>query len=97
VLLPDEPGARPVEFVGEVVRVAGERVWVRRVEPTVGAPGDVRRAGQLFTGTNGPHCPAALWIGRVAPSAHDLGEIEVATPMRRGGRAVEYHSGRSPR
>jgi hypothetical protein len=94
VLLPDDAGAAPVELVGEVVGVDRDRATVRRLESGGDAHGAIDRAGHLFTGTNGPHCPAGLWIGRAVPSARDLAELEVALPVRHGSRAVEVHRGR---
>ncbi len=93
VLLPDEPQSPPIEFAGEVVRVDGDRVHVRRLDANVSGDG-LHRPGHLFTGSNGPHCPAGVWIGRAAPAAHDLAELEVTLPQQRGRRTVEVHRAR---
>lgn len=98
VLLPDAPGAAPVEFTGVVVRTDGDQVWLRGQHAP--APGTAAFAamrstsGHLFTGSNGAHCPAGLWIGRAVPdpASHDLWIVTV--PVEHGARSVEVHLGR---
>ena len=59
-----------IELVGRVVSRTGDgRIRVRRIAP--GSPLSVV-AGDLYTGANGPHCPAGLRIGTVQPRGGDL-------------------------
>jgi hypothetical protein len=91
ILLPDEPQSKPIEFQGEVVGVDGDRVWVRFVRQNrmPGERGGAPGPGHLFTGSNGVHCPAGLWIGRAAGDPRALDRLVVTVPVERGVRAVE--------
>ena len=56
LLLPDGEGVRPRELEGVVVRGEAGRAVVRyRADRFVT---DDLEKGYLFTGSNGPHCPA---------------------------------------
>ena len=94
LLLPDDPTLPPEELSGEVVRVDGERVAVRVLETNGDTSAVAHRRGHLFTGSNGPHCPAGLWIGRATPARHHLAQLEVALLPTRGVRQVAVHRGR---
>lgn len=88
ILLPDAPDLAPIEMAGEVVDGEDERAYLRwrsadaRVSPRLGA-------GYLFTGSNGLHCPAGLYIGRATPHADDPELLIVRSPLRPGPHAVE--------
>ena len=61
---------KAIELVGKVSgRAFDGRVRVRRIAPD--SPFSVV-AGDLYTGANGPHCPAGLRIGPVQPLGRDL-------------------------
>jgi len=88
LLLPDDPEAPPRELEGEVVAVDGGSVVVRCRD----VAGERLATGQLFTGSNGPHCPAGLWIGHAAPRDRQPGALDVEVPVVTGPRAVEVFS-----
>lgn len=90
LLLPDDPDAGPRELDAEVVHADGDEVWVRcRVGVAERLP-----AGHLFTGSNGPHCPAGLWIGRALPHRYERLLLQVTVPGDPGPHAVEVFAGR---
>ncbi|MBL9076531.1 MAG: hypothetical protein JNL08_03455 [Planctomycetes bacterium] len=87
LLLPDDPEAPPRELDGRVVRAAGHEAWVAC---HTAADANARLpAGQLFTGSNGPGCPAGLWIGSAEPVADDRTLLLVRTRPLPSPRAVE--------
>lgn len=89
ILLPDDPALPPRELEGEVLRSrAGVAVLRCRT-----AAGLRLCAGQLFTGSNGEHCPAGLWIGAAVP-LDDAAMLEVRVPFESGPRVVEVITGR---
>lgn len=88
LLLPDAPAAPPRELDGLVVHSEGDRVWLR-VRRGAGAAAEPLESGHLFTGSNGPHCPAGLWIGRATPHAHESDMLQVTVPVESGPCAVE--------
>ena len=51
-----------------------------------GAAGELPR-GFLFTGSNGPHCPSGLFLGRATPVGRDL--LEVTIPVQSWPRAAD--------
>lgn len=89
ILLPDDRALPPRELEGEVVR-ARAGVALLRCRTTAGLR---LCAGHLFTGSNGEHCPAGLWIGTAAP-LDDAAMLEVRVPDGAGSRSVEVLVGR---
>jgi hypothetical protein len=47
----------------------------------------------LFTGSNGAHCPAGLWIGRCEADPQDLNQLIVALPPLQGAATVRWCTG----
>lgn len=92
LLAPDGGDAPPIELRGAVVRAEGERAWVRRQGDLLAAL-PLPAAGELFTGSNGPHCPAGLWIGRCEADPQDLNQWVVTLPPLRGSAAVRWCAG----
>ncbi|MEO6595726.1 MAG: hypothetical protein ABIP94_13325 [Planctomycetota bacterium] len=89
VLLPDDAAEPPQELVGQVVRTSRNVAWLRWRSGGVGS--DVQRlsAGYLFTGSNGAHCPAGLWIGRASPDPFERDLLQVTTPVEPGPRSAQ--------
>jgi hypothetical protein len=81
----------PVELRAVVVRAVGERVWLRRLGDVMAAP--LPAVGELFTGSNGAHCPAGLWIGRCEADPQDLNQLIVALPPLQGAATVRWCTG----
>ena len=44
-----------------------------------------------FTGSNGPHCPSGLWIGRAVADPTAFDGLVVTVPIDHGTRTVEGH------
>lgn len=88
ILLPADPQARPRELSGAVVAADGNQAWLQWRGDALAAADQPLQAGQLFTGCNGPHCPAGLLIGSVVPHPfqHDL--LQVTTPAESGPRTA---------
>jgi hypothetical protein len=61
LLLPDDPALPPRELYAHVTPGTGNEAWLRC------RTGEHTGAGYLFTGGNGPHCPAGLLLGRAEP------------------------------
>jgi hypothetical protein len=81
-LLPDDPGAPPLGLWGEVVHADAATAWFR---PR--AARSPLAAGFVFTGANGPTCPAGLLIGRAEPDVgRDL--LRITLPLRTGAQDV---------
>lgn len=76
LLLPDDPQERPRELWGEVVRGGVGTAWFscRGGDRTALPP------GFLFTGSNGPHCPAGLLLGRALPQPGQPDQLAVVVP-----------------
>lgn len=75
LLLPDDPALPPQELFGEVVRTDGVQAWFRPRSTVITAGG----SGFLFTGANGPFCPAGLLLGRTeTESGRNLLRVETA-------------------
>jgi hypothetical protein len=89
LLLPDDPAARPRELFGEIVQTDGSESWLRWHHDAVGGGLERLPAGHLFTGSNGPNCPAGLWIGSAAPHPYDRSLVVVRTLTLPGPRAAE--------
>jgi hypothetical protein len=89
VVLPDDATAMPIELAGEVVGADGDQVRLRATGQCVATPGLRPATGHLFTGSNGLHCPAGLWIGRVAADPLAFDRWIVTVPVARGARIVE--------
>lgn len=89
ILLPDDPAMPPRELEGEVLRSRGG-VAVLRCRTAAGLR---LCGGHLFTGSNGEHCPAGLWIGTATP-LDDVAMLEVRVPFEAGPRVVEVVTGR---
>jgi len=92
LLMPDDRERAPIELHGRVVRSAGNLAWLRWQSAD---DGQLHRlvSGYLFTGSNGRHCPAGLWIGRAAPDADDRDLLQVAVPELPGPRMAEVFVG----
>lgn len=88
LLLPDDPSQPPMELRGEVVAAVADGAVVALLRRGLDAAPLV--AGELFTGSNGPHCPPGLWIGRAAPDPQDLRRLVVAVPQGRGSASVRW-------
>lgn len=79
LLLPDDPSLPPQELFGEVVRADAATSWFRPRRGTIG----VGATGWVFTGSNGPFCPAGLLVGRAeAESGRNL--LRIALPSHDG-------------
>jgi hypothetical protein len=91
LLAPDGVGVPPVELRAVVVRAVGERVWLRRLGDVMATP--LPAVGELFTGSNGAHCPAGLWIGRCEADPQDLNQLIVALPPLQGAATVRWCTG----
>ncbi|MCA8951440.1 MAG: hypothetical protein KDE27_18170, partial [Planctomycetes bacterium] len=94
---PEEPGERPRELVGIVVEGRTGYAVVdceadRFLPEEAGLPN-----GYLFTGSNGPHCPAGLLLGSARPVPGRPSRIEVSLPVMRGPRAAEVVARPEPR
>ncbi len=87
LLLPDDPQEPPRELLGTVVAGVGEEALVRLASGALAAG----HAGFLFTGSNGPHCPPGLLIGRAEPRADGL--LRVRLPPGRAEAAVAVIGG----
>jgi hypothetical protein len=93
LLLPDDPAQRPLEVHGVVVRGEAGQVRLRVVASVDAAPhaAPLLRggAGQVFTGTNGIHCPAGLQVGRYSVDPDDPAGLVVVVPELSGPQAVD--------
>ena len=92
LLLPDDASSPPRELEARVVATDRNRARLR----WRGAPGPGSAplpAGYLFTGSNGAHCPAGLWIGRAEPDPSDPELLHVVTPHEPGPRPCEVLGG----
>lgn len=88
ILLPADAAARPRELSGEVVRTEQGVAWLLcRGDTYDGYAADLPR-GYLFTGSNGPGCPAGLFVG-AARQGREPDELEVTIPGDLGPRDVE--------
>lgn len=76
LLLPDDPAARPRELCGEVVSSNAGEALLR----CSGGDRDKLPSGYLFTGSNGPQCPAGLLLGRASPVVGEPELLAVRTP-----------------
>lgn len=87
LFLPDDPGEDPVELHGQVVRQDGDSALLawRGDRERMLRLGD----GHLFTGSNGPFCPAGLWIGRARPHPLQRDLLEVAVALTPGPQRAE--------
>lgn len=88
LLLPDGDDADPIELYGRVEAGDGDQAQLR----LVGAPdgrGTRLAPGYLFTGSNGRHCPAGLWIGRAQPDQFERDLLAVKVPVLPGPRVAE--------
>lgn len=95
LLLPGDPAARPRELDAVIVQTSGTTCWLRcHHDPT----GEFERLpeGHLFTGSNGPNCPAGLWIGSAEPHPFDRSLLIVHTISLPGPRAAEVVTGAVP-
>lgn len=95
LLLPDDRTVPPLELDGEVV-AAEQNVARVRVQ---GHPHDRRYrlpAGQLFTGSNGWHCPSGLSIGHAMPAVGEPDVLLVTTEFAPGPLPVEVIEGSQP-
>jgi hypothetical protein len=88
LLLPDDPAAAPQELSGEIVRADRGEAWLRWRADASDAGGTRLPAGQLFTGSNGAHCPPGLWIGSVEPHPRERSLLVVRTVSLPGPRAA---------
>lgn len=89
LLLPEVPGERPRELVGRVLQGSEGRAVVEfRADRFLAADGGLP-SGYLFTGSNGPHCPAGLLLGSARPVPGSPDRIEVTLPVMGGPRAAE--------
>lgn len=80
VLMPEDGSLRTREIVGRFVGIeAGVLQFAWRGEVAVGE-GLWLPSGLLFTGSNGPHCPAGLLVGRARPHPQLADRIEVVLP-----------------
>jgi hypothetical protein len=84
LLLPDDASSPPLELAGAVAHNAGGVAWFCPETARSSWP-----SGHLFTGSNGLHCPAGLWIGRAEPAADQPGELCITTPQDPGPRSCE--------
>jgi hypothetical protein len=94
LLLPDAAEAEPRELHARVVRTDGNVAWLDwgAGSATAEPPGP----GYLFTGSNGPHCPAGLWIGRALPHAFERDLLQVTTPPLSGPHTADVFVGGPP-
>lgn len=95
LLLPDDRTLPPLELDGEVV-AADRNVARVRVQ---GHPHDRQHslpAGQLFTGSNGWHCPSGLSIGHALPALGEPSELLVTTEFAAGPVPVDVIEGGPP-
>lgn len=90
LLLPDDPAARPREIRGEV-EAAGPNgdALLRWRGDTIDGPHRSLPPGELFTGSNGPHCPSGLYVGRLRPHAGATDLAWVTPDAATGPRAAE--------
>ncbi|MCB9879655.1 MAG: hypothetical protein H6835_18835 [Planctomycetes bacterium] len=88
LLLPDGDDAEPIELYGRVEQGDGDRAWLRLVDGPDGRPTRLV-SGYLFTGSNGRHCPAGLWIGRAQPDQFERDLLEVKVPALSGASVAE--------
>jgi len=80
VLMPEDGTLRTRELVGRFLGIEqGVLQFAWRGEVAVGE-GLWLPSGLLFTGSNGPHCPAGLLLGRARPHAQHADRIEVQLP-----------------
>ena len=97
LLLPDDPNAPPRELDAEVLAADRNVATLRWRAAPVGADAAmVAVSGQLFTGSNGWHCPAGLLIGHARPHPREPEWLEVTTEFAHGPRAVEVLGGGRP-
>jgi len=92
LLLPDDAEAGPRELHAKVVRTEGNVAWLECGDAP-GAAAEPPGPGYLFTGSNGPHCPAGLWIGRALPHAFERDLLQVTTPPLSGPHAAQVFVG----
>jgi hypothetical protein len=92
LLAPDAVDAPPLELRGVVVRTDGDRAFVRRDGDLLALPA-LPAGGELFTGSNGAHCPAGLWIGRCEADPLDLEQLIVTLPSVHGAAPVRWCAG----
>jgi hypothetical protein len=95
LLLPDDPLLPPRELDARVVATSRNIAWLRwRGAP---GPGSERlTSGYLFTGSNGLHCPAGLWIGRAQPDPQEPDLLQIVTPIEPGPQPCEVLGGTRP-
>lgn len=80
VLMPEDRTLRTRELVGRFLGIVdGVLQFAWRGEVAAGE-GLWLPSGLLFTGSNGPHCPAGLLLGRARPHAQHADRIEVHLP-----------------
>ncbi len=82
-LLPDDESLPPQGLFGEVVFADVRTAWFR-------PRNEAQRllAGFAFTGSNGPHCPGGLLIGRAEPDAVRR-LLRITVPVRHGAQPVD--------
>jgi hypothetical protein len=95
VLMPDGD-ARPRELDGRIVRADGNEAVLRCRGDTLDGVSPGLPAGHLFTGSNGRHCPAGLWIGVARPHPYERDLLVVTTFVESGPRAVQVVVGGGP-
>ncbi|MFN9758859.1 MAG: hypothetical protein ACK58X_20865 [Planctomycetota bacterium] len=89
LLAPDGGDAPPIELRGAVVRAAGGQAWVRVLGDHLAAS-PLPATGELFTGSNGMHCPAGLSIGRCQADPQDLNQLVITLPALHGLAAARW-------
>ena len=94
LLLPDDPDAEPRELHARIARTDGSVAWLQWHAGA--ATTEPLGPGYLFTGSNGPFCPAGLWIGRAVPHPFEPNLLRVATPTEPGARPAEVFVGEVP-
>lgn len=88
VLMPDGDG-RPLELGGEVVHAERNVALLRWQGDPFTGESERLPEGHLFTGSNGPHCPAGLWIGTARQHDVERDLLVITTPADFGARAVQ--------
>jgi len=92
LVMPEGEGGAPIELHARVERAVGSVAWLR----LSGVPLErLARMGRsyLFTGSNGQHCPAGLWIGLAEPAAEGFNVLKVTVPGATGTRLAEVFVG----
>jgi len=88
VVSPSDRGEAPIEIDGEIESVQGDVVWFRWRTTAFDGGHPLLPAGHVFTGCNGPNCPAGLAVGAAAPHPERRDLLVITTPVANAASSV---------